>query len=186
MKGAYNGVYKDRSLQRLASRGIPSSLVIWVGAFCSGRTATIVVNVQASEVREPKQAGLPQSSHSSPVLLMWILFSNVWTTMVVQSLLLMTTRHGLWARNMYGLDAVVQRGTSWESTIGASFEGDKTAFIHFMTNKCQFAHEPISVQGEEVLPMPSVKILGLTMDSGSCYQEHSARAATKGCKRPWR
>jgi hypothetical protein len=44
VKGAYNGVYKDRLLQRLAARGIPSDLVNWIDAFCSRRTATIVVN----------------------------------------------------------------------------------------------------------------------------------------------
>ena len=52
VQAAYNGVYKDRSLQRLAARGIPSNLVNWIGAFCSGRTATIVVNGQASAVKQ--------------------------------------------------------------------------------------------------------------------------------------
>jgi hypothetical protein len=44
VKGAYNGVYKDRLLQRLTARGILLQVVSWVNAFCSGRTATIVVN----------------------------------------------------------------------------------------------------------------------------------------------
>jgi hypothetical protein len=44
VKGVYNRVYKDRLLQRLAARGIPSDLVSWIDAFCSGRTATIVVS----------------------------------------------------------------------------------------------------------------------------------------------
>ena len=52
VKGAYNGVYKDRLLQRLTARGIPSDLVSWIGAFCSERTATIVVNGQVSAVRD--------------------------------------------------------------------------------------------------------------------------------------
>jgi hypothetical protein len=42
--GAHNGVYKDRLLQRLQARGIPSDLVDWTDAFCSKRTVTIVVN----------------------------------------------------------------------------------------------------------------------------------------------
>ena len=33
VKGAYNGVYKDRLLQRLAARGIPSDLVNWIDVF---------------------------------------------------------------------------------------------------------------------------------------------------------
>jgi hypothetical protein len=59
VKGAYNRVYKDRLLQRLAARGIPSGLVNWIDAFCSGRIAMIMVNGQAPEVRELEQAGLP-------------------------------------------------------------------------------------------------------------------------------
>jgi hypothetical protein len=30
VKGAYNGVYKDRLLQRLTARGIPPTLVRWI------------------------------------------------------------------------------------------------------------------------------------------------------------
>src|SRR5882672_5764737 len=43
VKGAYNGVYKERLLQRLKARGIPEKIVQWIDAFCSRRTATIVV-----------------------------------------------------------------------------------------------------------------------------------------------
>jgi hypothetical protein len=71
VKGAYNGVYKDRLLQRLSARGIPSDVVKWIDAFCSGRTATIVVNGQASEAREIAQAGLPQGSPLSPILFLF-------------------------------------------------------------------------------------------------------------------
>ena len=35
VKGAYNGVYKERLLQRLHARGIPSQLVQCIGAFSS-------------------------------------------------------------------------------------------------------------------------------------------------------
>ncbi|KAG6996291.1 RNA-directed DNA polymerase from mobile element jockey [Fusarium oxysporum f. sp. conglutinans] len=67
VKGAYNGVFKDRLLQRLEARGIPKRLVKWIGAFCSNRSATIVVNGYTSERRELPQAGLPQGSPLSPV-----------------------------------------------------------------------------------------------------------------------
>jgi hypothetical protein len=84
------------------------------------------------------------------------------------------------AENKDCLQAIVQRATAWESRSGASFEGDKTAFIYFTRNSHQSAYEPISVKGEEVRPTASVKILGLIMDSQLRYQEHTARAATRG------
>jgi hypothetical protein len=188
VKGAYNGVYKDRLLQRLHARGMPSDLVNWIDAFCSGRTATIVVNGQASEVRALEQAGLPQGSPLFPILLLFfnadlvqqridqnggaIAFVDDYTAWVVGKSA---------AENMDRLQAIVQRATEWESRSGASFEGDKNAFIHFTrNNNHQSAEEPITVEGEEIRPTPSVKILGLVMDSRLRYQEHAARAATKG------
>ena|SRR2546423_86598 len=60
VKGAYNGVYKERLLQRLRARGIPPALVQWIDAFCSRRTATILVNGYMSEKQDLPQAGLPQ------------------------------------------------------------------------------------------------------------------------------
>ncbi len=59
VKGAYNGVYKERLIQRLRARGMPESLLRWIEAFCSDRTATIQVNGQTSKTRSLPQAGLP-------------------------------------------------------------------------------------------------------------------------------
>ena len=68
VKGAYNGVYKERLLQRLQARGIPSTIVRWISAFCSERTATIRVNGYTSPQQQLPQAGLPQGSPLSPIL----------------------------------------------------------------------------------------------------------------------
>jgi hypothetical protein len=66
--GAYNGVYKDRLLQRLEARGIHPSLVRWISSFCSDRTAAIIINGETSPNQELPQAGLPQGSPLSPIL----------------------------------------------------------------------------------------------------------------------
>ncbi|KJZ69202.1 hypothetical protein HIM_11402 [Hirsutella minnesotensis 3608] len=71
VKGAYNGVCKDRLLERMKARGIPAELVRWVDAFCSGRKASLVVNGYTSEQRELPQAGLPQGSPLSPILFLF-------------------------------------------------------------------------------------------------------------------
>ncbi|RFN41629.1 reverse transcriptase [Fusarium flagelliforme] len=71
VKGAYNGVFKDRLLERLEARGIPKRLVKWIDASCSDRFATILVNGYCSERRRLPQAGLPQGSPLSPVLFLF-------------------------------------------------------------------------------------------------------------------
>ena len=71
VEGAYNGVYKERLLQRLHARGIPPALVQWIDAFCSRRTATILVNGYTSERQELPQVGLPQGSPLSPILFLF-------------------------------------------------------------------------------------------------------------------
>ena len=48
LKGAYNGVFKDRLLQRLRARAILEPMVKWIDAFCSRRTASVVVNGEAA------------------------------------------------------------------------------------------------------------------------------------------
>lgn len=189
VKGAYNGVCKDRLVQRLAARGIPVGLVNWIDDFCSARAATIVVNGRSSEVRELEQPGLPQGSPLSPILFLFfnadlvqqkidqnggaIAFVDEYTARVVGKTA---------AENPERLRTVVQLATRWESRSGASLEGEKTSFIHFTRNSQQSSDEPITVKGQEVRPAPSVKILGLIMDSELRYKEHTARAATRGLR----
>jgi hypothetical protein len=71
IKGAYNGVCKERLLLRLQARGIPPLIIGWIDAFCSERTATIYVNGYTSPKRPLVQAGLPQGSPLSPILFLF-------------------------------------------------------------------------------------------------------------------
>jgi hypothetical protein len=59
VKGADNGVYKERLLQRLHAWGIPPTVVQWIGAFCLDHTANIVVNGYTAPQPRLPQAGLP-------------------------------------------------------------------------------------------------------------------------------
>jgi len=162
VKGAYNGVYQDKLLQRLTARGIPSQVVSWANAFCSGRTATIVVNGQASEVNGLEQAGLPQGS---PLSLILFLFFNA--NLVQQRIdenggaVAFVDDYTAWvvgktaSENKDRLQAIVQRVTEWKSKSGACSEGDKTAFTHFTKNGSQSADESIIVKGKKYSLRPA-------------------------------
>jgi Reverse transcriptase (RNA-dependent DNA polymerase) len=71
VKGAYNGVLKERLCQRLRARGIPIGLTRWVEAFYSQRSASIVVNGQELPTGTLENPGLPQGSPLSPILFLF-------------------------------------------------------------------------------------------------------------------
>jgi ribonuclease HI/exonuclease III len=187
VKGAYNGVCKERLLQRMKARGIPERLLRWVEAFCSQRTASIQVNGQTSETRELPQAGLPQGSPLSPVLFLFfnadlvqrridtyggaIAFVDDFTAWVT----------GPTAQsNREGIEAIIKDALDWERRSGATFEAEKTAVIHFTRKAYKSAADPFVIKGQSVSPKDHVKILGVLMDARLKYHKHIASAAAKG------
>ena len=187
VKGAYNGVCKERLLQRMRARGMPEKLVRWTEAFCSDRTATIQVNGQLSETRSLPQAGLPQGSPLSPVLFLFvnadlvqrhidshggaIAFVDDFTAWVTGP-----TAQG----NREGIEAIINDALDWERRSGATFEAEKTAIIHFTRKAHKSNVEPFNIKGRDVYPKSHVKILGVIMDAKIRYKEHIARASSKG------
>ncbi len=187
MKGAYNRVCKERLLQQLTARGIPSQLVQWIDAFCSAHTANILVNGYMSEPQSLTQAGLPQGSPLSPVLFLFfnadlvqcpinrnrgsIAFMDDYTVWVV----------GPTAKaNLEGIQTIVDHALEWERRSGTMFESEKMTLIHFTRNPVWSSQTLIMVKGQQVLPQENAKILGVVMDSELQYKQHLARAATKG------
>lgn len=187
VKGAYNGVYKERLLQRLAARGIPAALARWIDGFCSERTAKIVVNGQVSEQEDLPQAGLPQGSPLSPIL---FLFFNA--DLVQRKIdrsggaVAFVDDYTAWvtgptaAENRRSIQTIADQAIEWEERSGATFEGDKTAFVHFTRNASLTDTNALYVKGEAVLPRESARILGVTVDAQLRYKQHAANAASKG------
>ena len=187
VKGAYNGVYKERLLQRLTARGIPLGLVRWIEAFCSQRTATILVNGLNSQQQQLPQAGLPQGSPLSPIL---FLFYNA--DLVQHKVdgkggsIAFVDDYSAWVTgpsadaNRQGLQAIIDRAMEWEKRSGATFEGEKTAVIHFTRNSNRTSTTPFLIKETAITPRDTAKVLGVVMDSELRYKEHLAKAASRG------
>ncbi len=187
VKGAYNGVCKERLIQRMKARGIPEKVLRWVEAFCSGRTATIQINGQPSEVRSLPQAGLPQGSPLSPALFLFFnadlvqrhIDSHGGAIAFVDDFTAWVT--GPTAQsNRQGIEAIIQDALAWERRSGATFEAEKTAIIHFTRKSYKSDSEPFEIKGRSVQPKNQTKILGVIMDAKIKFKEHAARASSKG------
>jgi ribonuclease HI len=187
VQGAYNGVYDERLLQRLRARGIPTDIVNWVRAFCSHRTATIVVNGQTSRPCDLPQAGLPQGSPLSPVLFLFFnadlvqrkIDSNGGSVAFVDDYTAWVTGPTA-ASNYAGVGRIIDQALEWERRSGATFEADKTAVIHFTRNMVKTDRTRFAIKGREIEPKSSVKVLGLVMDTALRYKEHIRETARKG------
>ncbi|KAI8416526.1 hypothetical protein FOFC_02837 [Fusarium oxysporum] len=189
VKGAYNGVFKDRLLQRLEAKGIPKGLVKWIDAFCSNRSATIVVNGYTSGRRDLPQAGLPQGSPLSPVLFLFFNADLVQCKIDAKGgSIAFIDDYSAWVTgltaeaNRVGIQAVIDRALEWERRSGATFEEDKTVIIHFTRHHERTDESPYTIKGQAIIPKKSGKILGLVMDSELRYEEHVKEAATRGLR----
>jgi hypothetical protein len=71
--------------------------------------------------------------------------------------------------------------TQWERENGATFEADKTQFIHFTRNRLQNQrpHLPLVMNGMEIATRPVCKILGAHLDEQLRMKDHINKAAAK-------
>lgn len=67
VKGAFDGILRNRLLYRLRTQGWPTNLIKWVDSFLLNRTAKIRLDGTISEQFQIV-SGLPQGSPTSPIL----------------------------------------------------------------------------------------------------------------------
>jgi ribonuclease HI len=190
VKGAYNGVSKEVLLSRLRDRKVPEQLIRWIDHFCSDRKASIMVNGQVSATKDLPQAGLPQGSPLSPILFLFFNADLVQTTInTYQGAIAFVDDYSAWvtgdsaAENTRKIqETIIPRASYWESTSGALFQPEKTAFIHFTRNNSKLSNNVIRMKGSEIQPMEHVKILGVIFDQQLRYRQHAGRVAKRGLR----
>ena len=188
VKGAYNGVSKEVLLLRLRSRRIPEQMVRWIDHFCSDRKASIMVNGQVSSTIDLPQAGLPQGSPLSPILFLFFNADLVQTIINShQGAIAFVDDYSAWItgdsanENTRKIqETIIPKVAQWESISGASFQPEKTSFIHFTRNSSKLSSDTVRFRDSEIIPSEQVKILGLILDQQLRYNHHAGRVAKRG------
>ena len=189
VKGAYNGVYAPRLIQRIRVRRIPERQLRWIWAFCSQRLASLFLNRHESDVKELPFPGLPQGS---PLSLVLFLFYNA--DLVERKILnreeaiAFVDNYIAWVvgrsieSNLSGIREVVNHALAWERRSGATFEGEKTTLVYFIRNAKKQSTTPINIKGVDVALRNEIKVLGVILDSALRFKNHIKNALIKGLK----
>ncbi len=75
---------------------------------------------------------------------------------------------------------IISKAEHWERTSGATFEADKTSFIHFTRRQEDDMPSTLTMKGDVIHLQNEVKVLGVILDRKLRFKAHMARAAKKG------
>lgn len=193
VQGAFNGVHRSVLCSRLRQAGIPEPLVRWVHSFCEDRAGKVIVGQYESAMRPIAHDGIPQGSPLSPILYIFynaglvsgdidadggpLGYVDDFTTWVTSS----SAAEGTLAIQR----DVVPKTEEWAKQSGATFDLDKTGFIHFVRPRSKTnVVTSLKFRGVEVVSQPAVKLLGAILDAQLNMRAHVEKvilAATKKC-----
>lgn len=179
--GAFDNVSHERLIDNLKKRRIPEYIIHWTESFLKEREASLSFDGQTSPLRRIS-AGIPQGSPISPIL---FLFFNADLVEICDNLNLTATEVGFvddinilaygksTQTNCNTLRYAHDECIKWARKHGVTFAPDKYELIHLSRTPRRFdMAKSLSIEGEEIAPTQSIKVLGVHIDSKLYWGPH--------------
>jgi len=202
MSGAFDNVSHQRLLHHLKMKGFPPTVIGFVQSFLQDRTTCLKLGEYNDQLR-PQLTGIPQGSTLSPIL--FLLFASTLLPMLEEG---PTTALGFvddtniltfgktTEENCQRLEAAHAKCLRWAAQHGAAFAPQKYQLIHFTRSRRRHnLQATVDIQGFQEGPVPSLRLLGVWIDTKLQWGPHIKKAAEKGqnqmqslqrlCKSTW-
>lgn len=188
ISGAYDHVSHPRLLHNLRKRRIPTMIVQWVESFLSDRI-TKLKTFEGESSYFDATTGIPQGSPVSPIIFLFFIADLLEITNnealrisplgFVDDINLLTYSTST-ERNCQTLERIHRDCQQWAVTHGVKFAPDKYELIHFSRKPRNFnMAATINIEGVRQAAKPSIRILGVQVDSKLRWSAHIANIKSR-------
>ena len=187
VKKAFDSVWHNGILFKLKENGCPSYLIQLVREFLEGRMLKVRIGTDFSYHFTPEQ-GVPQGSPLSPLL--YILFScdlpivyslNQYTLQYADDTAIVVHENTI-NKAISSIQRLINMIVRWFSEWRIQINASKTQFIIFH-HRIKPTSPSIIVDNVSTAPQPSVKYLGVEIDSSVSFKNHAKLVKQKLNKR---
>ena len=182
---AFDRVWHDGLLHKLAQCGVSLSSLAWICNYLSGRHITVRVG-EGQSVPQPISAGVPQGSHLGPVL--FVIFINdlpcninrVHTELYADDALLHQAHQHNQEVSLSPLQEAVTSAENWAISWRGRFGHAKTKM---MTSSTNIQTGMLRIENEAIDIVPCTKHLGVVLSRNLDWHDHIHEVLLKAAPR---
>ena len=188
ISGAFDKVSHQRLLYNIRMKGFPDHIVGFIQSFLQDRTTCLRLGEFMDQPR-PQNTGIPQGSTLSPILFLFfastllpILHEGNTSAMGFVDDSNILTYSMSTEDNCRQLEKAHQKCKEWARRHGAEFAPQKYQLIHFTRSRKHNLKATVQIQGFNGEPLPSLRLLGVWVDTKLKWGPHIKQAATRGAQ----
>lgn len=190
VSGAFDNVSHQRLLHNLRKRRVPGEVVRWIEGFLSQRSTTIKMP-EFSAPNANTSTGIPQGSPLSPILYLFYnadLIKSVSGSLEAEAIgyiddVGILVRGSSVEDNNRKLQDTFGLARDWAQKHASVFAPSKFAVHHFTADKRIDVTVPLKIDRAVIIPGPSIRVLGVQLDSRLTFLPHVRQVEATATKR---